>query len=304
MRAANPASAAELRGSIDDEELSRAMHRAIATGSSTAQPSGDRFLRRRRGVAIALGAGLACLAAIAMLLLFGGGSMRGGRGPEFATAAIAVAEVNPRLLVTEPGWAVTDAGEFEADEGEVSFSDGTHRFDVHWYPARFYRRYLRDRALVSTPETSKLLGHTATTIRYGLNSGGAEYATMFSPQGAVFVEVRGGLDSRAEYEAILDSLRQVDVDTWLAAMPPNVVRPQARGAVVDKMLREVPPPPGFDLAALEGEDSVLNHYQLPSRWPARSPVAGSKAGWRRPRPATDHAPRKRSRRWRPPITGR
>jgi hypothetical protein len=121
---------------------------------------------------------------------------------------------------------------------------------------------LRDRALVSTPETSTLLGQTATTIRYSLNTGGAEYATMLSPQGAVFVEVRGGLDSRAEYEALLRSLRQVDVDTWLAAMPQSVVSPDVRSAVVARMLRGVPLPPGFDLATLKGEDSVLNHYQL------------------------------------------
>jgi hypothetical protein len=271
MRAANPASASELRGSLGDAELSRVMQRAMAAVESG---SSGRFLGRRRGIALGFGAGLACLAAIAALLLFGGGSVGGRSGPEFAAAAIEVAEANPRLLVTEPGWAVTDAGEFEADEGEVSFGDGTHSFNVHWYPARYYRRYLHDRARVSTPKTSRLLGHTATTIRYSLNSGGAEYATMLSPQGAVFVEVRGGLDGRAEYEAVLHSLRQVDVDTWLAAMPPNVVGPEVRGAVVAKMLRGVPLPPGFDLAALEGEDSVLNHYQLAVK------VAGTvSCGW-------------------------
>lgn len=127
---------------------------------------------------------------------------------------------------------------------------------------------------MSPPETSTLLGQTATTIRYGLNSGGAEYATMLSPKGPVFVEVRGGLDSRAEYESVLHSLRAVDVDIWLGAMPPNVVGPEARGAVVAKMLRDVPLPPGFDLDALEGEDSVLNHYQLAVK------VAGTvSCGW-------------------------
>jgi hypothetical protein len=278
MRAANPVSAAELRGSIDDEDLSGAMRRAIAAGNAPAQPipAGDRvaseyatragsasggFLRRR-GFALGLGAGLACLAAIAVLLLFGGNSVGGGGEPAFAEAAIEVAEVNPRLLVTLPGWKVTDAGEFEAGEGEVTFGDGDHRFDVHWYPARYYRRYLRDRALVSTPKTSRLLGHTATTIDYGSSLGGAEYATMLSPRGPVFVEVRGALDDRAEYEAVLRSLRSVDVDTWLAAMPRRVVGPDHRAAVVGRMLRGVPLPPGFDLAALEGEGSVLNHYQL------------------------------------------
>jgi hypothetical protein len=277
MRAANPVSAAELRSAIDGAELAGAMQRAIAAGDASQPiPAGDRTageyairagstpwrVLRRRGVALGLGAGLACLAVIVALLLFGGDSVGGGGEPAFAEAAIEVAEANPRLLVTQPGWKVTDAGEFEAGEGEVTFGDGDHRLDIHWYPARYYRRYLRDRALVSTPETSRLLGHTATTIDYGLSQGGAEFATMLSPQGPVFVEVRGALDDQAEYEAILHSLRPVAVDTWLAAMPRSVVGPDHRAAVVGRMLRGVPLPPGFDLAALEGEGSVLNHYQL------------------------------------------
>jgi hypothetical protein len=128
--------------------------------------------------------------------------------------------------------------------------------------------------LVSRPETSKLLGHTATTVRYWNRRGADEYATMLSPQGPVFVEVRGALRSHAEYEEILHSLRRVDVDTWLSAMPANVVRPEARAAVVERMLRGVPLPPGFDRDKLVGEESVLNHYQLAVK------VAGTvSCGW-------------------------
>jgi hypothetical protein len=289
MRAANPVSAAELRGSTGSEEIALAMQRAIAIGSSPSRPvaAGDGVayelslgcgpasagLFRRRGFALGFGAGLACLAALAALLILGN-SVGGSGGPAFAAAAIEVAEANPRLLVTAPGWSVTDAGEFEAGEGEVSFGDGTHRLAVNWYPARFYRRYLRDRALVSSPGASTLLGQKATTIRYALNGGGAEYATMLSPQGPVFVEIRAGLGSRAEYDAVLHSLRRVSVDTWLGAMPKSVVGPDDRAEVVGRMLRGVPLPPGFDLAALEGEDSVLSHYQLAVK------VAGTiSCGW-------------------------
>jgi hypothetical protein len=291
MRAVNPVSSAELRSSIAAEELAGAMRRAIARGESPSQPvpAGDRianeyaardgavstgFFSRHRGVKLGLGAGLACLAGIAVLLLFGNGSVGGGAQPSFAAAAVKVAEVNPRLLVTAPGWSVANAGEFEADEGEVTFSDGIHRFDVDWYPARFYGSYRRDRALVSEPEASTLLGHTATTVHYVITHGDDEYATMLSPQGAVFIEVRGQLNSHAEYESVLHSLRPVGVETWLSAMPPRVVRPEARGAVVGRMLRGVPLPPDFDLAALEGEDSLLNHYQLAVK------VAGTvSCGW-------------------------
>jgi hypothetical protein len=198
---------------------------------------------------------------VAVVVLFAG-TPGGGGQPAFAAAAIEVAETNPRLLVAEPGWSVTDAGEFEADEGEITFSDGSRRLGIHWYPARQYDEYLRDRADVSTPEVSKLLGQTATTVYYGPPQ--SEYATMLSPQGDVFLEIRGRLPQK-EYDAVVHSLRPVDIDAWLGAMPPNVVRPEARPAAVEQMLRGVPLPPGFDAGALQGESSVLNHYQLAAK---------------------------------------
>lgn len=271
MRAANPASAAELGEALTDEEISRAMRRAIDMASSPSQPipAGDgvaeRFagesgssglLARRRGVGLALGVGSACLAAVVALLVFAGLPGGGRGGPEFATAAIEVAEANPRLLVTEPGWSVTRADQFEADSGEITFSDGSHDLSIVWYPARFYDRYLHDRALVSTPVRSTLLGRTATTVDYSRE----EYATMLAPEGKVFLEIRAKLGSKAAYDAVLGSLRPVDVDTWLAAMPASVVRPEDRVAAVEVALRGVPLPPDFDRAALEQEDTVRDHY--------------------------------------------
>ncbi len=259
MRAANPVSAAALREEIGDEALTDAMRRAIAGGGVLPV---DRSPRRRRTPVLAVGAGMTCLALVAVLFLLAGGSVGGSGQPAFAAAAIEVAEANPRLLVTAPGWSVTDAGEFEKEGGEVTFANGDRRFTIHWYPARLYRSYLRDRATVSPPQRSTLLGRTATTIHYDLNSGEAEYATMLAPRGPVFTETRGGVGDRAAYDAVLHSLRPVDVETWLAAMPRSVVGPDARARVVERMLRGVPLPPGFDSAALEGEDTVLNHYQL------------------------------------------
>lgn len=274
MRAANPVAADELRTALSGEALEEELRRALARAEAPAEDfeprsAGAHFAapasRRGRRLALGLAGALACVVAVAALLLLGGGSVGGGGQRAYAAAAIRVAEANPRLLVTAPGWSVTDAGEFERDEGEVTFANGDRRMAVHWYPARLYRSYLRDRATVSEPQRSKLLGRPATTIRYDLNRGGAEYATMLAPQGRVFVEVRGGVGDRTAYDAILHSLRQVDVDTWLAAMPRSVVGPESRARVVRRMLEGVPLPPAFDSAALQGEDSVLNHYQLAAK---------------------------------------
>ena len=276
MRAANPASAAELREAIAEREISRAMRTAIAAGDSPSLPIpvGDRVANefpgdapapsvrpRRRGAALALGAGLACIAALVALAVSTGLPGGGHGGPPFAAAAIEVAEANPRLLVTETGWSVTRADQLEADSGEITFSDGRHDLNIFWYPARLYGQYLRDRALVSTPVRSTLLGQTATTVDYGRE----EYATMLAPQGSVFLEIRARLGSRARYEAVLHSLRPVGVSAWLAAMPAGVVKPQDRTAAVDRALRGVQLPPGFDPAVLEREDAVLDRYQFDVR---------------------------------------
>jgi hypothetical protein len=261
MAGANPAPTAALAAELGEAEMGRALTRAVALGRTPSQPIpvGDRVAlqtgTRRRRVALGLAA-----AAILAALLVASGVLKGSGGghPEFAAAAIRVAEANPRLLVTAPGWKIVRADEFETDSGELTFSDGSRQFEVHWYPAREYESFLRDRADVSAPEHGTLLGQTATTVDYGRE----EYATMLSPQGSVFVEVRGRLGSKPAYDEILDSLREVDVDAWLEAMPPSTVRPEARSGAVDRLLQGMPLPPGFDASALKAENSIADQDTL------------------------------------------
>jgi len=266
MREANPVDAAALRAELGREEIGRAMTKAIGAAAAPRDPvpSGDAFaagLEPRAGRLFRrpapLAVGLAVL--IAVVLLVAGAFSGGGTHPTYAAAAIEVAEANPRLLVTAPGWKVTDAGEFEADYGETTFGDGRRTFELHWYPARLYRSLLRDRAQVSRPQRSQLLGRPATTVEYGHRG---DYATVVAPIGAVFVEVRGRLGGHAAYEKVLHSLRSVDIDDWLAAMPASVVSPGARAHTVAAMLRGIPYPPGFDPSRIEDETAVLNHYDL------------------------------------------
>ena len=272
MAAANPVSTVDLAAELNDADLERALERAVAFGGEPPQP--DTALgegksagsprtaigsRSRRRAGLGFGLGLAAIAAIAALLVVGGWLSGSGSGrPEFAAAAIRVAEANPRLLVTEPGWKIVRADEFEPDSGELTFSNGSRDLEIHWYPARQYEQFLRDRADVSRPEQGTLLGHRATTVEYTYG----EYATMLSPQGKVFIEVRGQLGSRRAYNEILHSLRPVDVETWLDAMPPSTVRPEARAKAVEQMLRGIPQPPGFDPTVLQGEDSISDHSSL------------------------------------------
>jgi hypothetical protein len=264
MAASNPVSTEALAAEIGKPEMEAAQTRALERGRipSRPVPPGDRFAiepERSRGVVFGLAFGFAAVFVLAAVLLLGSslGGPGGGR-PEFAAAAIRVAEANPRLLVTAPDWKIVRADEFEADTGELIFSNGESHFDVHWYPANMYEVYLRDRSDVSASEQGELLGQRATTVEYSPE----EYATMLAPQGNVFIEVRGRLGSRSAYEQILHSLRPVDVETWLSAMPEATVRPQDRSLEVDQMLRGIPLPPGFDPGVLQHENSISDRSSL------------------------------------------
>jgi hypothetical protein len=290
MRAVNPVSAEELREATGEAELLGAMRRAIALGEAPTRPIpvGDRVAiergaggaPRRGGLfsrhrVASLGFGLACVAVIAVLVVLGGGSVgtvkEGGR-PTYAAAAVKVAEANPRLLVTAPGWSIIHAN-ITADDGGLTYKDAGHPYPgpyavvMNWAPAGLYSEALRGLRRNATATHSTVLGRQVTTFH---ERGGA-YDTVFPPQGDVFITLSlPGF----EHEALLRSVRAVSVDRWLAAMPPEVVQPAAESGVIAGMLRGVPLPPGFDPSSLEAEGELSNRFDLGKA------VAGAVAcGW-------------------------
>lgn len=222
----------------------------------------------------AIAAVVAAAVLLAVATLIGGGGVGGDQHPAFAAAAIKVAEENPRLLVMEPGWSVSRADEFTSDEGEMAFSNGQDELELFWRPANEFKSYARDRRADSSAQTPiEVLGQPATLFRYDdTSTGSPDFTTIIAPQGKTFVEVRGdALGSQDAYLDLLHSLQPTDVNTWLAAMPRSVVRPSNRATTVDRMLRGIPLPPGFRVAALKHGNVVSDHYQLGTQ------VAGSVA---------------------------
>jgi hypothetical protein len=293
MRAANPVSAEELRKTIGEAELARAMRRAIAAGDSPVRPipAGDRVAMERgagggpglarifsRHRAASVGFGLACVAAIAVLVVLGGGSIdsvKDGGRPTYAAAAVRVAEANPRLLVTAPGWSIVHAN-FGVDDGGLTYRHAGHPVTgpeasglvMNWAPAALYRSTLREYRRKATVKTSTVLGQRATTFHY---VGRPAYITVLPPQGRVFVML--ALPARG-HDALLRSLRAVSVERWLAAMPPEVVQPAAESGVIARMLQGVPLPPGFDASSLEAEGEPSNRFEL-----GRAVAGAVACGW-------------------------
>ena len=158
----------DLIGALDPEqaaapitEARREEIRARASRDRSDAPPSKRASRRRLALRSAVVATLGA-AGIVALFLGGNGGLGPGSAPQFAEAAIRVAEANPRLLVEAPGWSVANAYAFSKNSGDLRFSNGEDTLDLTWYPARFYQGYLDDRAHVS--DVDKSVSYTHLTL--------------------------------------------------------------------------------------------------------------------------------------------
>ena len=211
-----------------------------------------RTTRRRRALAVSVVAPIAAAVAVASTLV--------GAGGETAWAsAVEVARAAPRLLVGEPGWTIARADEFSAEYGEMTFVRGTRQLEVRWGPGQDHQFGVEKRAAeLDALQTVTVAGDSARVFRY---PGTNDFTAVWLRDGRS-VEARGVAPSAAAFATTLTTLRQVDIDTWLAAMPDDVVKPASRADIVGEMLAGVPHPDGFDAAALRTGDGIRDRYQL------------------------------------------
>jgi hypothetical protein len=205
--------------------------------------------------------GLAAPAFVAAVAAFVIGMTLSGRNGEqaWAAALVRVAEAAPRLLVDEPGWQVTRADQLSVDYGEMTLADGDRELELKWLSASQYAHAVETRVEeMDDLATAPAADAEARLFRY---PGKNEYVAVWR-RGDYTVEARGLAPDADAFRALLGSLHEVDVDTWLSAMPASVVKPASQAEVVDEMLAGIPLPPGFDATAIPTTDAVRERYQL------------------------------------------
>jgi hypothetical protein len=84
---------------------------------------------------------------------------------------------------------------------------------------------------------------------------------LFRYDGRV-LEFRAGAADVDAFKALLATLKRVDTDTWLSAMPFSVVKTPDRATTIRQMLRGVPLPPGFEQDDIKGSQLTKDRYQL------------------------------------------
>lgn len=268
----DPMVSLRLADPVDPEELermiaplrSRVMRSAIERGGSPLEPppmAEGAGRGRRLSLVFAV---FACAAAIAAIVFSGGSidSIRQGGSPAFADAAVRVAEANPRLLITAPGWRIVEAKSFRTRYGQLLFGDGDRQARLVWFPAPSHPKALGDeRPSAGQSWTSTVGGLQPATSHLVELKSGNYFSTDFPPREGISVSLEGAFATRSEWEALMASVRSVGVEAWLDAMPAEVLRPQAFSSEAAQMLRGVAVPPGFDASAVLTESVLTNRFQ-------------------------------------------
>lgn len=251
--------------------------------------------RRKRFAAVGLAAATVLAVAISVPTLLkdsdtkpgnGGRTVQVGGGTDqiaYSAAAVEVAKDNPRLLIDEPGWKATTVYGFAKDSGTINFAKGDRQVEMNWYPADSFRSYFDDRTEVGKRTSITIDGQQGSRVSYSDN----DIAVMLEPEGPTFVEIRtgGGFADTADVLQLFGKIKHVSVETWLAALPAEIVTPGKVAKVADEILADVPRPPGFDESKLESL-GVNSRYHVGAELIDRV-VCGWLAEWQRADEARD-----------------
>ena len=210
---------------------------------------------KRVGVLTSAAAAIAALL-VAVIVRDGGSQSRAWAAP-----LVEFAQRSPLMLIDDDAWAVTRADESGADEGEMTFTNLGRRADLNWRPGPL-SQWLDDRKHEGIDHGAHtVVNGSAEVIQY---EGTETFTALWAADGRV-LEFRIDGTTVDEFGAVLDRLVVVDIDTWLRAMPADVISAADQPGVVTEMLAGLPLPSGFDTGSLVDQADVKDRYQLGAR---------------------------------------
>jgi hypothetical protein len=153
----------------------------------------------------------------------------------------------PRLMIDAPGWTPFSVYGFTGTDGSLSYQNGAQKVELTWYASDQYASYYTDRLEVSAPQAVTVDRWPGSLFQYSSD----DFAVMLNPRDGTFVEMRtSGGWTRALFDQILKHVVRVNVRTWLAALPSDIVTPARAAQAATEVLADVPLPPGFDRSSL------------------------------------------------------
>ena len=103
-----------------------------------------------------------------------------------------------------------------------------------------------------------------TRAEFFVNQGGPgnRQMTALWSEGGYVLELKAAVPDLAAFEERLDWLTRVDSQTWLDAMPAEVVKAADHDATVREMLKGIPVPDGFRTSLIPDEGLTTNRTQV------------------------------------------
>lgn len=148
---------------------------------------------------------------------------------------------------------------------ELSWHDGSLQ---DWLRLTRWRRFGRWTTLPVLGTTA----HVNTRAEIPQNPGGPVYESGGGPgnremtalwaEGGHVLELRAAVPDLRAFEERLGWLTKVDLPTWLAAMPPQVVKAGDHGAVVREMLKGIPVPGTFRPSRVPDEGLITDRSRV------------------------------------------
>jgi len=281
------------------EEMEAELLADLDSEQSASSPLEIEVPRRHHPRRLALAMATTGAVAVAVALVFLGGN--GTKHPTSAYAAelVRFAESTPLLLLEGPGWRVQNVSQYrgpEGTEGSMEFVTGRpipyETIQMHedgtesgMFPPSVRQRKVelswRRESLATAISTARrsphphgqrwieapVLGTTAqvdTRAEFFANQGGSGNRQMsaFWAEDGYVVQMRAAVPDQAAFEQRLGWLQKVDSETWLDAMPAQVVKAAEHDATVREMLKGIPVPKTFAPSRVPDEGLTTNRYQV------------------------------------------
>lgn len=298
LAAADPVDPVRLDG-LDMETMEADLFADLESERPATSPLVADALPRRHPRRLAFAFAGVAIAAIllAVVLLAGGTSSHPSRA--YGAELVRFAELTPLLLLEGPGWRVEDVFQYrgrEGTEGQMEFLTGKPVPDESLYvhedgtvtgllPAAVRQRKVeltwRHGNLAETIHYARrvphphgqhwielpVLGTTAqvdTRADFYANLGGPGDRRMVAywTEDGYVLEMRASVPDQAAFEERLDWLAKVDSQTWLDAMPAQVVKAAEHDAAVREMLKGIPVPSTFEPSRVPDDGLTTNRYQV------------------------------------------
>ncbi len=217
-------------------------------------------------------------AAVAVVMLVPFGGRGGGPTPAFAAALVRFADSTPRLLLQIPGWRVVFVEQDPGIGGEMHFIRG--RVNAQGMPATslpgeasLLDRYAQlnwgpmsqiERRYIQSGHRNIPTGLGAPVTRLQFEGRTREWTDVIAS--LIFdnrvISLRVTVKNMSDLRSVLQSLNQVNVTTWLEAMPPSVIKSANSRRAISDMLAGIPLPPRFDAAKIPGVNDTQTNYYL------------------------------------------